>query len=210
MSSNTNNINTTISPRLLRLHNFYLIAKPICQEYTYPIGVLLTFWVLESNWGKQLTGANNFFKIRYLYNRKAYGKQSNPGWSWNTTIEYLTKPQFNKIPAKEAERIKQYTFDPISNKYKILMERRYINYLTIEDCIIDKIYIIKYNNYYYRAYSRWLSHRDDEQLLKEISNYSSKPDYYNYLLRVYRLDQIQQYLYPKEKENIEHDYYKAS
>lgn len=201
---------TLKSPRLIRLHNFYLTSLPICKEHIYPIGVLLTFWILESNWGKQLTGINNLFKIRYLYNRKAYGQQPNPGWSWSTTIEYLTKPQFRNIPAKEAERIKHYQFDPNSNKYKISMERRYVNYLTIEDCIIDKIYIVKYNNNYCRAYSRWLSHRDDELLLKEISNYSSKPDYYSYLLKVYRLDRVQQYLYQREKENIKHDYYKAS
>ena len=190
--------------KIERLHSFYLTAQPLCEDYTYPLGVMLTLWAVWSYWGSKVPGRNNPLFTHWSADRQAYGQCKDQAFSWFLTREYFTYSKLTKLSNIESSRIHSTIFKPDIGKYEVQLERRFVNFFTLSDCIVDKVTILKDGLHYKKGYKQWLNDKDDRVLLKTIANRSTlRSSYYGKLLRTYEKPSIQRYLYYHSTETEE-------
>ena len=145
-----------------RLNNIQNIIIPLCYKTSYSPLVLTTQWILESGYGTKQSGVNNVLGITWT-------TRSPFTYSWVKTWEHLTSAQIRKLPREEAARVESIT--PIEGKddlFKVVLQRRFNNYDTVDECLEDKIDLIVTAKRYRPSYLQWLDkYRESRSLYSQ-------------------------------------------
>lgn len=157
--------------RANRLSSFAKLAVQVEKEHQYPAELLVTQWAIESGWGTQESGTNNFFGM-------TRAQRHGNNWKWCPTREVLSeKGILTYLDTEERSRITAKTLRA-DGLFDVRLYRRFANYATLTEGVLDKVNLIQTGDRYKKFFDVY---RVDGNLSKLLSSvlpvYASDPAY---------------------------------